>query len=94
MHRECLERTSLLEKMRGTKILPDVVGTMNPAAAADTSSRRNNSSNRGGQREATSNSDDDESSREPAEQSESSQPKASFYEKLRKAGQRKSKPRK
>ncbi|TYZ60592.1 hypothetical protein PybrP1_004536 [[Pythium] brassicae (nom. inval.)] len=84
--------------MRSSKVLPDVSGAANPAAGTRAeSSARVSSANRSGRRETSSNSDDESHDEKcgPAEELGAvTQPKASFYEKLRKAGQRKSKPRK
>lgn len=76
VHRECMERTSLLERIRGgnVKVLPET------GIALSTSSDS----------VVQSNFDYTDGSNECLDQS-AKQPKASFYEKLRRAGSRKAK---
>ncbi|KAL3667223.1 hypothetical protein V7S43_007458 [Phytophthora oleae] len=74
VHRECMERTSLLERMRSGKVLPEIGIPSLPARSASIAS--------------TSCDDTDEHTT-----NEEQQPKASFYEKLRRAGSRKAKPK-
>ncbi|KAG2761282.1 hypothetical protein PC129_g19570 [Phytophthora cactorum] len=81
VHRECMERTSLLERMRSSKVLPEIAI---PSLAAPSDSRASNSCN----------DTDDCTERLEHSANENQQPKASFYEKLRRAGSRKAKPRK
>ncbi|KAG7387075.1 hypothetical protein PHYPSEUDO_014729 [Phytophthora pseudosyringae] len=78
VHRECMERTSLLERMRSVKVLPEIGITSLVAPMA--SSSRDDTDDSTEHLEHTANGDQ--------------QPKASFYEKLRRAGSRKAKPRK
>ncbi|RLN59772.1 hypothetical protein BBJ28_00003687 [Nothophytophthora sp. Chile5] len=96
VHRECMERTSLLERMRSGKVLPDVStpSTLAPAVSGDS---RNSSTNRRSVNQSLdqcSVDDDDGDDEQLGYSAEEQQPKASFYEKLRRAGHRKTKPRK
>jgi hypothetical protein len=83
VHRECLERTSLLEKLRSGKILPDVCPP--PGVRSSEASFVHRSSIHPSSAEQDSDVDGEE-------RAGGSEPKASFYEKLR--GRKKSKARK
>lgn len=85
VHRECLERTSLLEKMRSGKVLPDLM----PSAIEASMLRRSSSTpRRDTPSSATNHTEHDES--DAREDHDPTQPKAaSFYERLRRAGHRK-----
>ncbi|RLN95045.1 hypothetical protein BBJ28_00022319 [Nothophytophthora sp. Chile5] len=96
VHRECMERTSLLERMRSGKVLPDV-STPSASAPAVFGDSRNSSTNRRSVNQSLdqrSVDDDDGDDEQLGYSAGEQQPKASFYEKLRRAGHRKTKPRK
>lgn len=94
VHRECLERTSLLEKMRSGKVLPDMTVSV---SSTDASMRRSSIATPRREQPATNATEaDDPDDRDDngGADHDASQPKATFYERLRRAGQRKAKPRK
>jgi hypothetical protein len=96
VHRECLERTSLLEKMKSGKVLPDLGPTSYPvpSLAGGASVRRSSiTTNRNPAITNATEGDDPHEERDTSD-NDPSQPKASLYERLRRAGQRKSKTRK
>ncbi|KAE9052155.1 hypothetical protein PR003_g1003 [Phytophthora rubi] len=89
VHRECMERTSLLERMRSGKVLPELPDVV--SASFEKFERTSV------MRSVTSSSSEDTgegSERLGHGAIEDQQPKASFYEKLRRAGSRKPKTRK
>ncbi|KAL4138500.1 hypothetical protein PRIC2_002006 [Phytophthora ramorum] len=90
VHRECMERTSLMERMRSGKVVPEM-----GIAAMPVSFGHNEQASV--MRSSTSSSLEDISERTEdmdLATAEDQQPKASFYEKLRRGGSRKAKPRK
>ncbi|KAL4161555.1 hypothetical protein PRNP1_002109 [Phytophthora ramorum] len=90
VHRECMERTSLMERMRSGKVVPEM-----GIAAMPVSFGHNEQASV--MRSSTSSSIEDISERTEdmdLATAEDQQPKASFYEKLRRGGSRKAKPRK
>lgn len=83
VHRECLERTSLLEKLRSGKILPDLCQSSVRSSEVSFVHRSSVHPSTG----------EGDSEIEGADRVNSIlEPKASFYEKLR--GRKKAKPRK
>nr|CCA21390.1 conserved hypothetical protein [Albugo laibachii Nc14] len=83
VYRECLERTSLLERMRAANILPEIPGSI--PESIDFSSSSKDTLLKCNKEDSTIQQDVDELN--------SQAPKASLYEKLRQASLRKSKPR-